>query len=152
MVPPPQLPYVVQPGPRAVFADSQGWMAIVDSQDASHKAASAALEHLIATRWHIYTSNWTLYEALSHIKERAKSGGLSAAKALRDFADTQSALTILPVTKDVESRAVKLFWDYEDKAWSVTVCASIVLMRDLTLTHILSGNHHFVQAGFTCLY
>jgi predicted nucleic acid-binding protein len=38
-----------------------------------------------------------------------------------------------------------------DKDWSLTDCISFVVMREHGLTHALTGDHHFEQAGFRIL-
>jgi len=38
-----------------------------------------------------------------------------------------------------------------DKDWSLTDCASFVVMGERGLTHALSADRHFAQAGFVAL-
>jgi uncharacterized protein len=48
-------------------------------------------------------------------------------------------------------RAVELFRQRPDKAWSLTDCLSFEVMLDEQLVDALSTDHHFVQAGFRAL-
>lgn len=127
-------------------------MAIANQRDQDHAAASDVFRGLVQKGWRIYSSNWTWYDALSHMKERKKGGGLTAAKALRDVEADHHTISVLRVNERLEARALDLFWETEDKAWSVTTCVNIVLMRELELIYVLSANHHYRQAGLKTLY
>lgn len=38
-----------------------------------------------------------------------------------------------------------------DKTYSLVDCHSMVLMEERRITHVLTADDHFRQAGFTCL-
>jgi len=126
-------------------------MSILNRREQDYPQASAAYTELVKNGWRLYTTNWTLYDALSHMKERAKGGGLAAADALRAL-QRGNAFTVVPVTTALEERALVLFWNHRDKPCSITTWANIVVMRNLDLTYVLSGSHHYDQAGFSRLY
>jgi predicted nucleic acid-binding protein len=44
-----------------------------------------------------------------------------------------------------------LFFQYRDKNFSFTDCASFIVMRETRLTHALTTDTHFRQAGFQVL-
>jgi predicted nucleic acid-binding protein len=134
----------------AAFVDSQGWMAIINRRDQGHEAASEAYRELTKRSWKLYTSNWTMYDALSHLKERAKSGGYAAARALEELA-RPPAVIVMPVTKEIERRAVARFWRMADKAWSITSCANMEIMQDASLRYVLSASSAYQEAGYVSL-
>jgi predicted nucleic acid-binding protein len=137
---------------RVVFIDSQGWIAIASTRDQDHQAASEVYKDLVEESWQFHTSNWTLYDADSHLKERSKMGGAVGAKYLRDLVLNSPAIRVSSIGIELEDDAVKLFWSLKDKQWSVTTCANVLLMRYLGIITVLSGNHHYQQAGFHRLY
>lgn len=49
------------------------------------------------------------------------------------------------------SEAMDMFRARTDKSWSLTDCLSFVVMDREGLTHALSADHHFEQAGFGLL-
>jgi len=134
----------------AAFVDSHGWMAIVNRRDQCHEAASEAYRELAKRSWKFYTSSWTMYDALSHLKERAKSGGYEAARALDELA-RPPAVIVMPVTKEIERRAVARFWRMPDKAWSITSCANMEIMQDASLQYVLSASASYREAGYVSL-
>lgn len=48
-------------------------------------------------------------------------------------------------------KTLALFMSHPDKNWSITDCMSFVVMQERELTHALSADHHFDQAGFLAL-
>ena len=127
-------------------------MAVVNKKDESHDEAAEAYRQAVENGLHLYSSRWTWYDALSHLKERAKGGGLEAATKLQTLADGSRLVHLVYVHRDLEERAVQLFWDRPDKAWSITTCANVLLMRDIGLQYVLSKNTHYNQAGLQTLY
>jgi predicted nucleic acid-binding protein len=127
-------------------------MALFNKRDQDSKAAWQAHKHCSDNRWHLYTSNWTLYDAYSHLRERPKSGGLTTAEALKEFVRNNGEISVLKIDSQIEETALGLFWNRRDKSWSVTTCANIVLMEKHGLYFVLSGNHHYEEAGLAPLY
>ena len=48
-------------------------------------------------------------------------------------------------------RAFELFTDRPDKDWSLTDCASFVVMEERQIRGALTPDEHFIQAGFWAL-
>jgi uncharacterized protein len=130
---------------RTVFADTFFFLALLDSREASH---SAAIQYSTDPQLRIVTSEWVLTEfgnAYSDPRDRP------------DFVSLYRTLTkhprvkIVPADSQLFQRAINLFADRPDKAWSLVDCLSFLIMRDEGLTDSLTGDHHFEQAGFTAL-
>lgn len=132
----------------SVFVDSQAWMAIVSVRDQDHGRIVAAYERLIAESRPLVTTTWTYYDAVSHIRERAKNGGYAAAESLKRLVEDGGTVRILRVDLTVEVEALKRFWSFRDKQWSVTTCVNMEAMRSERLVFVLSANRHYVEAGF----
>lgn len=68
------------------------------------------------------------------------------------FATIRRSATVVPVTRRRLEQALALYSQHEDKAWSLTDCYSFLVMRERGLTAALTGDHHFVQAGFEAVF
>jgi len=57
------------------------------------------------------------------------------------------------VSFDVERMraALDTYQEHKDKAWSLTDCYSFLVMQERGITHALTPDHHFEQAGFRAL-
>ncbi len=41
---------------------------------------------------------------------------------------------------------------HDDKTWSLTDCLSFVVTHECRIAEALTGDHHFVQAGFAAVF
>jgi predicted nucleic acid-binding protein len=49
------------------------------------------------------------------------------------------------------ARGLKLYGERRDKSWSLTDCISFEVMKDRAISDALTGDQHFMQAGFRAL-
>jgi uncharacterized protein len=124
------------------FIDTGYILALVNTSDAFHeRARTAALQ--IAPPY--ITTEAVLTEignALS--RQRWRSLGVKTLHSLRDALDVE----VVPIDASLFDRAVALYSSRSDKEWSLTDCISFVLMQERHLTHVLTTDRHFEQAGF----
>src|SRR5579871_287518 len=60
-------------------------------------------------------------------------------------------MTVVMATPELWQRSLALYERHSDKQWSLTDCLSFIVMRDNGITKALTGDRHFVQAGFDAL-
>jgi predicted nucleic acid-binding protein len=60
-------------------------------------------------------------------------------------------MTVLELDRPLFIAALDLYEQRRDKEYSLVDCASMVIMRQRGITHVLTNDHHFTQAGFTIL-
>jgi predicted nucleic acid-binding protein len=130
---------------RGIFVDTVYILALLNPRDRWHRRA-VELSHAVPTP--LVTSHAVLTEvgdALSHRNRRKWAYDTIA--DLRDDPDVRC----LPVDEKTFTAALDLYRDRHDKDWSLTDCISFVIMRQHRLTHALTADVHFVQAGFRAL-
>lgn len=125
-----------------VFLDTGYMLALLNTRDKYHQAAVALAK---AVQPPYITSEAILLEignALSRPPYRAL--GIQALTEMRE----SDQYRIVPVDSTLISRGFELFRARPDKAWGLTDCISFVIMQELGLTHALTADQHFEQAGF----
>jgi len=91
-----------------------------------------------------------LTELLNHFSEgdthlrRSAAKGVASLRALPEIA-------IVPQTSELFVRAFERYRAMSDKGWSLTDCASFIIMEDEGLAIALTHDQHFIQAGFQAL-
>ena len=132
---------------RAVFADTGYWQAMLNPRDDLHEIAIRVTRSIHPV--HIVTSEMVLVELLNQF---------SRGSVLRETASKMVAaivrnpnVTVEPQTRDLFRRALEQFAKRLDKDWSVTDCASFLIMEDRGLQEALAHDRHFEQAGFKAL-
>ena len=58
---------------------------------------------------------------------------------------------IIPATDILFHRGLERYSARSDKSWTLTDCISFIVMEDEGITEALTGDQHFVQAGFKVL-
>ena len=132
----------------AVFLDTSGLLARVNSRDRYHSVAKQTWQRLLSERRLLVTTSLVLIECgdgLSRLNQRR------LAIALRDSLLKLPNLRIVQSTNELEDRAWTLFQDRNDKDWGMTDCVSMSVMWDEAITEVFGLDHHFQQAGFQVL-
>lgn len=131
-----------------VFADTGYWIALLDNGDSLHERAQVASREMGSC--HIVTTEMILTEFLncfSGLGPHLRSAAVKAIEALRN----SPGITIVSQTSALFDRALQRYREMRDKAWSLTDCASFLIMEDEDLTAALTHDLHFAQAGFRAL-
>ena len=131
-----------------LFLDSSYAIALAASSDQLHSRALELAEEIERESRRLITIRAVLLEignALSKQRYRA------AAVQLLASLESDPSVEIISLTGDLYSQAFELFRDRPDKEWSLTDCASFVVMQARDLTDALTSDEHFEQAGYRAL-
>jgi len=125
-----------------IFIDTSYVLALANTADKYHEHARATS---LLIRAPFITTEAVLTEignAFSKIHWRAL--GVATINDLRTDPDIET----VPVDSALFARAVALYSARLDKEWGLTDCISFVVMQEHGLTHALTTDRHFEQAGF----
>jgi predicted nucleic acid-binding protein len=135
--------------PPTVFADTFYWLALARPRDPWHAAARRWAAASASTR--IITTDEVLTEFLNALAGTGPAGRAYAAATVHDIR-TDSNVDVLPQTRADFDAALALYEARPDKGYSLTDCRSMLALRSLGLTDVLTNDHHFTQEGFTILF
>lgn len=131
---------------KTVFADTGYWAAVLNPKDQLHEKAAQVSAQL--GKFRILTTEMVLDELLAALsKVPLRPFAIRGVEAIRSNPNVE----VVPQTSLQFATAFDWYRGVTDKAWSLTDCASFVLMRDRGLTEALAHDHHFEQAGFVAL-
>ena len=135
---------------RHLFVDTAGWLCYVDRAQPGHGETVSAVLSAIESHRRLVTTNYVLAELVPLLGIRTR---VSRPQMLAALAGLRSspAVDIVHVDKRTDADAWSLLNTRPDKNWSLVDCASFVVMHDLGITEALTTDHHFEQAGFTCV-
>jgi hypothetical protein len=77
----------------------------------------------------------------------AKNYKLQAVEFIEDCL-TLDKVEVVKITPYLFNQALKVYKDYQDKAWGLIDCVSFVVMLEKGITQVLTFDKHFSQAGF----
>lgn len=128
-----------------ILVDTGFFLALAQPRDALHLRALAWAREI---RDQLLVTDYVLWEtvnALSEPRDRPK------AHHLLDQIGASANFLIVPATTEFTAAAVKLHAARMDKGWSLSDCASFVVMAERGVREALAHDHNFEQAGFTAL-
>jgi uncharacterized protein len=133
---------------KRIFADTSYWIALLNPRDELHaKAVAAARNH---SEHRNVTSDMVLVEFLNGFSDRGPRLREAASQAVRTLRGSPN-VSVTPQTRDQFEQALIRYQDMADKDWSLTDCASFLIMEADDIEEALTHHHHFVRAGFQAL-
>jgi predicted nucleic acid-binding protein len=95
----------------------------------------------------LYTSQMVLVEVLTTFckNEFLKKAAIEMIGTIADEID------VVDQTPELFDAAVVLYQNFGDKKWSLTDCASKVIMDELAIWEAATTDHHFIQMKRTIL-
>ena len=131
-----------------VFTDAGYFIANLDDRDPLHERAQAAAAELGLFR--IVTTQMVITEVLNYVSrggEYLRSLAVQLVQELEDNPDVE----IVPQTEAKFRAAVERYGARGDQRWSLTDCASFLVMEERNITAALAYDRDFEQAGFVAL-
>jgi predicted nucleic acid-binding protein len=135
--------------PPRVFADTFYWLALARPRDAWHAIVWRWARANPATL--IVTTDEILTEFLNALSRTGPAGRAYAAATVYDVRNDPQT-KVLPQTRTDFDAALALYESRPDKSYSLTDCRSMVALRALGVSEVLTNDHHFTQEGFTILF
>ena len=128
-----------------VFADAGFFVALLSLRDQHKESANQAVEAF--KNEHLVTTEMVLVEvfaAISREGERSRAGAIQYLKRLRNDPN----VTIIPQTSQQFDAATQLFAQRLDQRYSLTDCASFLVMEERGISQALTFDTDFRAAGF----
>ena len=133
------------------FGDASYWLALVDESDQYHEVATQYSTLLALENARIITSQMVLNEVLTPrsgtTPERRQDTVGLIDRILRD----PNVHVVPQLPEQFEEALLLLRARALDKEWSITDCASFLVMERFNIWEALTNDHHFEQAGFTAM-
>ena len=133
---------------RTLFADAGYWIALLYPGDQLHKRATAVAATLGSGA--IVTTQMALAEALNHLAGRGGRLRSLAAQMVQEL-EARPDVEIVPQTNIQFRAAVERYTARSDQTWSLTDCASFMVMEERNIAEALAYDRDFEQAGFRAL-
>ena len=133
---------------RKIFLDTFYLQALADYQDDAHQLALGMTDNY--GKFLSVTSEMVLTELLNALCGRGeylRDAALSIVDNLRQ----DSTVQIIPQTPQLFDQALTFYRQRRDKSYSLTDCASMLIMRQEKISDVLTFDRHFQQEGFNAL-
>jgi predicted nucleic acid-binding protein len=132
-----------------LFADTFYWIALLNPRDPFHSAVMSYSRTLRGAR--VVMTDEVFTEVLNYWSGAGPYWRGLAVAQVRDLRKDPS-IDVLPQTRADFDAALALYEARPDKGYSLTDCRSMVALRALGISEVLTNDHHFTQEGFTILF
>jgi uncharacterized protein len=131
-----------------IFVDTWAWIALADQTDQYHAVAQSQHQQFRAARRRYVTSDFVLTEFINYLYTSVPAPQAQAVvESLFHEAQT-GTIDLVHVSANQFQDAWQLRKKYHDKpSISFIDFTSFVLMRDLGIVEVFSGDAHFMQVG-----
>jgi uncharacterized protein len=132
-----------------LFGDTAYWAGLLIPNDSLH-AVSVLGDNALDKNERIVTTDLVLVEFLNYMCGLGSEARIIAGKTWTKISSSPSVL-LIHSTEVLLQKAVELYTASDDKRWSLTDCASFIVMRESKIQDALTYDRHFEQAGFRAL-
>ena len=133
---------------KTLFADTGYWIALLNPRDNLHEKAKQLATQLVPFR--IVTTEMVLVEYLTSVSVGGQQLRQRAADTVKSL-KIDPNVEVVPQTSIQFEAALDRYVARSDQHWSLTDCASFVLMEQRHIWEALAEDHNFEQAGFAAL-
>jgi len=133
---------------KEVFPDTGYWLAVLRKRDPLHDRAMGVSRSLTGCR--IVTSEMVLVELLNALGDSGVELRTTAANAVVRLR-RDANVVVEPQTSTQFTSALARYQGRSDKNWSLTDCASFLIMEERNIGEALSHDRGFQQSGFKAL-
>ena len=131
-----------------VFADAGYFIASLNERDGLHARAESVTQQLSPLE--IVTTEMVLVEVLNYYSDAGERLRTRASQLVLDLAANPD-VEIIPQAGTPFQAAVARYASRRDQTWSLTDCASFIVMEQQNIINALAHDHDFEQAGFNAL-
>ena len=131
-----------------VFVDTGYWIALIDPRDVLHERVLELAARLVERD--MVTTQMVLDEVLASASSRGTHLRTAAADLVLWLVGG-SEVDVVPQTDEQFRAALERYAERPDQSWSLTDCASFLLMEERGIAEALAYDRDFEQAGFAAL-
>jgi len=130
------------------FVDTVCWIALLNRQDHLHETADHLYKKQMKSGSRFLTTSSVIDETANALCDPAFKPSV-----ITFFHNIENSARVEIVFVDpvLWSNGWALYEQRLDKAWSLTDCISLEVMRERNIHDALTSDRHFVQAGFRAL-
>jgi uncharacterized protein len=128
----------------AVFADTSGLLALLNTTDDNHARAERAFGNLRVRQVSLVSTSYVLVETYALVGRRL---GLDAVRSFRE--DFAPLLDVVWVDETLHNAGLDMLLDRRKRLLSLVDAVSFIVMRQRRMAEAFAVDPHFEQEGFS---
>lgn len=134
---------------KIVFADSFYWIALLSPKDTWHSRVIEWSQSYSDVS--LVITDGIIDEIFAHF---SKQGDILRGKVIELYQNIldEPNIQLIAYNQEIRQAGIELYQKRSDKGYSLTDCISMVIMKKLNISEVLTNDKHFSQEGFTILF
>lgn len=129
-----------------LFLDTAFIQALLNPRDNYHNRAKQLFPHIRAA-----SEVWITEAIFTEVGNALSAFNRNGAIQFIQQCYRTDNIKVVSVDTELLMQSLALYQSRSDKTWGLTDCISFVVMQQQNLTDAITGDRHFVQAGFRAL-
>lgn len=129
-----------------LFLDTAFIQALLNPRDDYHNQAKQLLPRIRAA-----TEVWITEAIFTEVGNALSAFNRAGAVQFIQQCYRTENIRVVSIDTELLMQALALYQTRSDKTWGLTDCISFVVMQQQNLTDVVTGDRHFIQAGFHAL-
>lgn len=125
---------------RTLFVDTAYWLGLLNPEDPIREKCLRVSQGLVDARF--VTSQMVLVELLNALSKKGTFLRKAGVQAV-EFMESDPRIEVVPQNAALFQLAIERYRDRSDKSWSLTDCASFVIMENERIAEALIYDRHF---------
>ncbi len=134
---------------KAIFADTFYWIALINSRDTWHLQAIKVSQEISNSP--LIISDGIIDELFAYSSKRGDLMRLKVSEIYKSFLKDPN-IQIISYTTEIRQKGIDLYEQRPDKGYSLVDCISMMIMKEMGVSEVLTNDKHFAQEGFTILF
>ena len=134
---------------KAIFADTFYWIALLNSRDTWHLEVVKVSQEISNSP--LVISDGIIDELFAYSSKRGNLLRLKVSELYKIFRKDPN-IQIISYSPQIRQKAIDLYEQRPDKGYSLVDCISMVIMKEMRISEVLTNDKHFAQEGFTILF
>ena len=134
---------------KIIFADSFYWIALLSPKDTWHSRVIEWSQSYPDVS--LVITDGIIDEIFAHF---SKQGDILRGKVIELYQNIldEPNIQLIAYNQELRQAGIELYQKRPDKGYSLTDCISMVIMKKLNISEVLTNDKHFSQEGFTILF
>jgi predicted nucleic acid-binding protein len=134
---------------KIIFADSFYWIALLSPKDTWHSRVIEWSQSYPDVS--LVITDGIIDEIFAHF---SKQGDILRGKVIELYQNIldEPNIQLIAYNQELRQAGIELYKKRPDKGYSLTDCISMVIMKKLNISEVLTNDKYFSQEGFTILF
>jgi predicted nucleic acid-binding protein len=134
---------------KIIFADSFYWIALLSPKDTWHSRVIEWSQSYPDVS--LLITDGIIDEIFAHF---SKQGDILRGKVIELYQNIldERNIQLIAYNQELRQAGIELYQKRPDKGYSLTDCISMIVMKKLDISEVLTNDKHFSQEGFTILF